>query len=63
MYHNINDLCNKINVIKQKADALQLKHDDGMVDTGFNVNDSELQHELADIQSLCGDIANDRGHF
>ena len=62
MYHNINDLCRKIDVIKEKADKLRLAHDNGMVDTGFN-SDPKLQFELDDIQALCRDIANDRGHF
>ena len=62
MYHNINDLCKKINVIKQKADNLQRRHDATSLDTGF-AGDSELQFELDDIQALCADIANDKGHF
>jgi len=62
MYHNINALCKKIDVIKEKADKLRLTHNATMLDTGF-AGDPELQFELDDIQALCADIANDRGHF
>ena len=62
MYHNINDLCRKINVIKQKADKLQLTHDTTALDTGF-AGDPETKFMLEDIQALCADIANDKGHF
>ncbi len=62
MYHNINDICRKIDVIKEKADKLWLSHRNTSLDTGFD-GDPELQHKLADIQALCADIANDKGHF
>jgi len=52
MYHNIEDLCNKVDVIKEKADKLRLvAHTDH--------SDPQYQFELEDIQALCADIAND----
>ena len=53
MYHNIDDLIAKVNVIKEKADRLL---------TGPSSQDPVLtQFEIEDIQALCADIANDRG--
>ena len=63
MYHNINDLCNKIDVIKEKADNLRAEHNNDRLVVGFAGDDMKLQYELADIQALCADIANDKGHF
>lgn len=62
MYHNINDLCKKINVIKEKADKLQHLHNTTSLDTGF-AGDPEVQFQLDDIQALCADIANDKENY
>lgn len=61
MYHNINDLCRKINIIKEKADKLH-KLRPTLLNTGF-ASDPKLQFQLEDIQALCRDIANDKGHY
>lgn len=53
MYHNINDLIAKVNVIKDKADRLQSDHK--------YQDPVQTQFEIDDIQALCADIANDRG--
>lgn len=60
MYHNINDLCSKINVIKEKADELWLtnkKDELEPLDTGLP--DPQIKFKIEDIRALCADIAND----
>ena len=53
MHHNINELCNKIDVIKQKADKLRLVE-------YTDCSSPEIQYTIADVQALCADIANDQ---
>ena len=54
MYHTIEDLCKKIDVIKEKSDVLREQE--------AQATQPELiQFEIDDIQALCADIANDRG--
>lgn len=64
MYHNIDDICRKIDVIKAKADKLQIAtliDEFEPLDTGLP--DPQLKFQLDDIQALCADIANDKGHY
>ena len=64
MYHNINDLCKKINVIKQKADELCLTLTRDLQEPLDNgLRDPQIQYQLDDIQALCADISNDKGHY
>ena len=54
MYHTIEDLCKKVDVIKMKSDALRnLQH-------RATADPKLIEFEIADIQALCADIANDR---
>ena len=54
MYHNIDDLCKKIDVIKEKSDILRNQQHRATIDPVLT------QFEIDDIQALCADIANDR---
>lgn len=53
MYHTIEDLCKKIDVIKEKSDVLR--------EQAQATQPELIQFEIDDIQALCADIANDRG--
>jgi hypothetical protein len=59
MYHSIDDLIAKVNVIKMKSDDLRDRID-GRAASGIPLSDAEIQFEIDDIQALCADIANDR---
>ena len=64
MYHNIDDICRKINVIKAKADKLQIDaHLDALEPLDTGLPDPQIKFQLNDIQALCADIANDKEHF
>jgi hypothetical protein len=52
MYHTIDDLCKKIDIIKLKSDALRNQAQ------GISIPE-EIQFEIDDIQALCREIAND----
>ena len=53
MYHDIDAICKKIDIIKEKADKLR--------EGAIGYQDPELtQYEIDDIRALCADIANDR---
>jgi len=54
MYHTIEDLCKKVEVIQKKAENLRnLQH-------RATADPKLIEFEIADIQALCADIANDR---
>ena len=55
MYHTIEDLCKKIDVIKEKSDVLREEQ------AQATSTPELIQFEIDDIQALCADIANDRG--
>ena len=57
MYHDINDVCKKIDVIKEKAERLQLMK----TTHPATANTPEFKFELDDIRAMCAEIANDRG--
>lgn len=61
MYHNINAICKKIDLIKEKADELRHQHNTTSLDTGQP--DPDIQYKVEDIQALCRDIVNDKGHY
>ena len=64
MYHNINELCKKIDVIKLKADELRLTHNrDALEPLDTGLPDPQIKFQLDDIQALCADVANDNGHY
>lgn len=53
MYHSIEQVLDKINVMQQKAQQLSKEH--------TNLSPEEVQYQIDDIQALAGDIYNDRG--
>jgi len=53
MYHSIQQVLDKINVMQQKAQHLSKEH--------TNLSPKEVQIQIDDIQALAGDIYNDRG--
>ena len=57
MYHDINDVCKKIDVIKEKAERLQLMK----TTLPATADTPEFKFELDDIRAMCAEIANDRG--
>lgn len=64
MYHNIDDICRKIDVIKQKADKLQVAYiRDTLEPLDTGLPDPQIKFQLEDIQALCADISNDKGHY
>ena len=58
MYHTIEDLCKKVDVIKMKTDALRDRQQERHL-AELPLSEAEINFELADIQALCRDIAND----
>jgi len=60
MIHKVSELCNKIDGIKKVADRLR--------DIKYNqpksqVRDAEVDNLVADIQSQCRLVANDKGVY
>jgi len=53
MYHSIQQVLDKINVMQQKAQQLEKEQ--------ANLSPQEVQIQIDDIQALAGDIYNDRG--
>lgn len=53
MYHTIEDLCNKIDVIKEKSQSLR--------DRQYRATAcrEQIQFDIDDIQALCAEVAND----
>jgi hypothetical protein len=60
MYHKISDMIEKIDVIHFKAQ--KLKHEKYVVPER-NRNPELIQYLIEDIQSLCREIANDKGVY
>ena len=55
MYHSIEQVANKIDVMYQKAQYLE-KH-------RADLSPEEVKFQMDDIQALAGDIYNDRGQY
>jgi len=53
MYHTIEDLCKKVDVIKEKSDKLRNQ------EHRASISPELIQFEIDDIQALCADIARD----
>lgn len=51
MLHSIEDLTNKVNVLKDKVTVLH--------NSQYRMTDEEIKHAIEDIQALARDIAND----
>jgi len=60
MLHKISDFCKKIDVIKKKSDQLyNIKYNNPKT----KERDIEIDNMIADIQSQCLLIANDKGPY
>ena len=58
MLHTIAQLCDKVDVLKVKSDTLR-----GKVKArkeGCSIPSEEIEYQVADIQSICNLIANDK---
>ena len=60
MLHKISDMCNKVDVIYRKSEELRkLKYD-----TPKDAQDNtQIDFLIQDIQTLCREIAYDRGEY
>jgi len=60
MYHDINAICDKIDLIKQKSDRLRIDHNNSHgPNPDYEI--TLMNIELADIRQLCSEVANDKG--
>jgi hypothetical protein len=58
MLHTIAQLCDKVNVLKVKAD--KLRKDSRLKEEGWSIPTETIDNQVADIQSICNLIANDK---
>ena len=58
MLHTISQLCDKVDVVKTKAD--KLRKDSKLKEEGWSIPSVEIDNQVADIQSICNLIANDK---
>ena len=58
MLHTIAQLCDKVDVLKVKAD--KLRKDSKLKEEGWTMPTVEIEYQVADIQSICNLIANDK---
>ena len=58
MLHTIAQLCDKVDVLKVKAD--KLRKDSKLKKQGWSIPTVEIDNQVADIQSICNLIANDK---
>ena len=58
MLHTIAQLCDKVDVVKTKAD--KLRKDSKLKKQGWSIPTVEIDNQVADIQSICNLIANDK---
>jgi len=58
MLHTIAQLCDKVDVVKTKAD--KLRKDSKLKKQGWSIPTVEIEYQVADIQSICNLIANDK---
>ena len=58
MLHTIAQLCDKADVLKVKAD--KLRKDSKLKEEGWSIPAVEIEYQVADIQSICNLIANDK---
>ena len=64
MYHKISSMCDKVRVIYEKAEELRIAKyghkDDKTIE---KLDDSDIDLMIKDIQTLCREIANDKGKY
>ena len=58
MIHKISELCDKVDVVKTKADKLRKEYK--LKEEGWSIPAVEIDNQVADIQSICNLIANDK---
>ena len=58
MLHTISQLCDKVDVVKTKAD--KLRKDSKLKEEGWSIPTETIEYQVADIQSICNLIANDK---
>ena len=58
MLHTISQLCDKVDVVKTKAD--KLRKDSKLKKQVWSIPAVEIDNQVADIQSICNLIANDK---
>ena len=58
MLHTIAQLCDKVDVLKTKAN--KLRKDSKLKEEGWSIPAVEIEYQVADIQSICNLIANDK---
>jgi len=60
MLHKISDMCDKVDVIFRKSEELRkLKYDTPKAAR----DEHQINFLVQDIQTLCREIANDRGEY
>tara|TARA_R100000005_G_C4924575_1_gene156309 strand:- start:109 stop:330 length:222 start_codon:yes stop_codon:yes gene_type:complete len=64
MYHKISSMCDKIRVIYDKSEQLRIMKYGHPDDPNFKKSDkSDIDFLIKDIQTLCREIANDKGKY
>lgn len=63
MYHKISSMCDKVRVIYEKAEELRIAKYGHKDDVTEKESDSDINRRIKDIQTLCREIANDKGKY
>jgi len=63
MYHKISSKCDKVRVIYEKAEELRIAKYGHKDDFTEKESDDDINRRIKDIQSLCREIANDKGKY
>ena len=63
MYHKISSMCDKVRVIYEKAEELRIAKYGHKDDVTEKESDSDINRRIQDIQTLCREIANDKGKY
>lgn len=63
MYHKISSMCDKVRVIYEKAEELRIAKYGHKDDVTEKESVDDINRRIKDIQSLCREIANDKGIY
>ena len=63
MYHKISSMCDKVQVIYQKSEELRIAKYGHKDDVTERESDENINLMIKDIQTLCREIANDKGKY
>ena len=63
MYHKISSMCDKVRVIYEKSEELRIAKYGHKDDVTEKESDSDINLRIKDIQTLCREIANDKGKY